>query len=687
MPCFWGLLQRGMWGMALLWALLCGSAQAAEAAAAPACAPQLLGSWGAQETVDGQRPVDGWQALKIPHAATQTWADWSGPVWYRLDWQLHCQPGAAASDAQLALAIAGIRLAGTVYWNDALLWSDRSLVEPFSRSWNMPRWWPVSVHNVNAVQTVWVRVVSPQAELTGIGYVKLGPVAAIQEEYDARFWRQRTSYVLTAGLSLTIACVALVVWLWRRSEKLYLWMGLMQLCWTLYLSVVLSLKGWPGISSGTLSLLNLVFFMLYGHCFLIFVLRFHGQRKRWLERAAWTALAAWIVYITVDSSRMRLIGELSLVWGVLVFNAGCLYAIYRALRVRAPQNLLLGAACAAMVVVAVHDIEVALRRWDNDLTWSYFIWPLNMLVLAVLLGWRVAQYMRRMEHFNEELTAHVAQARAELAQVLEREHLQALQHAKLQERVQLAHDLHDGLGGSLVRSMALVEQAPQTLSNERVMSLLKTLRDDLRQVIDTGSSAAVTVPDTPGQWLAPLRHRFMRILDEVGMQGRWQMESAWQQRPSALQCMALVRFLEEAFANVLKHSQARSVSIRCWQPTADTLALSVTDDGLGFDVPSVQAAGMSVGMRSMQARVARIGGRLEVQSIPGCTQLTAWVQLGEVAAVPPLAPVGTALSTGPVGDGAAAASSTDASAASDVPANASRNTPVNAPAKPHAATD
>lgn len=45
------------------------------------------------------------------------------------------------------------------------------------------------------------------------------------------------------------------------------------------------------------------------------------------------------------------------------------------------------------------------------------------------------------------------------------------------------------MGGSLIRSIALVEQAPQPLPNERVLSLLKMLRDDLRQVIDQGSSA------------------------------------------------------------------------------------------------------------------------------------------------------------------------------------------------------
>ena len=76
------------------------------------------------------------------------------------------------------------------------------------------------------------------------------------------------------------------------------------------------------------------------------------------------ALAVWIVYITVDSSRMRLIGELSLVWGVVVFNAGCLYAIYRALRVRAPQNLLLGAACAAVGELAWPGAGSRARRAD-----------------------------------------------------------------------------------------------------------------------------------------------------------------------------------------------------------------------------------------------------------------------------------------------------------------------------------
>lgn len=607
------------------------------------CSPKLLGSWGAKEIHEGQRPTQGWEALSVPHIASAKWTQWQGAVWYRLDWQINCPHVDGVQKGALALAISGMRQAGTVYWNDELLWSDRSLVTPMSRSWNMPRWWPVSTRDRGEVQTAWVRVVAWESEFKGLGYVQLGDMASIRDAHEVRYRHQRLSYVVTGSLSLTIACVALVVWLWRRSEQVYLWMGVMQTFWTLYLAVVLSLDPWPGLGNHTMLLLNVLFFMLYAHCFLVFVFRYTGQHWPKVEWTAWGLLAIWVMSLLWGRAVSPWQAQMSLVWGVAVFNCGCLYAMYRGLRTRKPQQLLLGAVCAVMLVVALHDIVVALRYWDNDKTWSYISWPLNMLVLAVLLGWQVARHMRRIDRFNIQLTEHVVQARTELAQVLAREHAQALQHAKLQERVQIAHDLHDGLGGSLVRSMALLEQAPQQLSNERVLSLFKTLRDDLRQVIDTGSSNSVVVPETPAQWIAPLRHRFANILDEMGIQAQWQVDPAWQVRPTAVQCLALTRFLEEAFANMLKHSRAKCVTVRCIQPRPHTWVLSLEDDGVGFDVMAVLQAGVSVGMRSMQSRIVRIGGSFEVQSRPGCTVLVASVPLVDLATQPSIPVTGSTM--------------------------------------------
>ena len=95
----------------------------------------------------------------------------------------------------------------------------------------------------------------------------------------------------------------------------------------------------------------------------------------------------------------------------------------------------------------------------------------------------------------------------------------------------------------------------------------------------------------------------------------------------------MLRFLEEAVTNILKHARARHVSVVCTQPDEQSWVLSVQDDGIGFDWPAVQQAGVSVGMRSMQTRVARIGGVLEVQSQPGCTRLTARISMTASAVV------------------------------------------------------
>ena len=96
----------------------------------------------------------------------------------------------------------------------------------------------------------------------------------------------------------------------------------------------------------------------------------------------------------------------------------------------------------------------------------------------------------------------------------------------------------------------------------------------------------------------------------------------WEVRPSALQCLGLTRLVEEALSNTIKHSRARHVHVQCTQPQPEVLCLRIEDDGVGFDVQAVKNAGVSVGMRSMQARMQRVGGELQVQSAPGATVLT-----------------------------------------------------------------
>ncbi|GAD24719.1 ATP-binding protein [Acidovorax sp. MR-S7] len=611
----------------LAWMLL--AARPAWADAPDACAPRILAVQAAKAEGEAGRPAQGWESVTLPEVWTRRWPNHGGAVWYRIDWERGC-----AGDAPVALGIDGVSVAGEVFSNGDLLWRDASLAEPLSRSWNVPRWWLLPASGLHpGVNTVWVRAVGPSALSPGLGAVRIGDAGMVAEQYAQSLWRQRTVYFINAVLCAMAGALFLLVWALRRNARgggAYGWFGLMALAWLAYLTTFLAETQWPWPDSLTRGRFGMVALVCYVLCACLFTFRFGGQRLPRVERALW-ALAALGVGAVVLAPRAAAGPWFGAVWqgAMAVFLANCVQFQWHAWRPRAGgrrvSHRLLALCWLVFVLVALNDLFSVLDRWEVARNWAALSGLLVIALVMLLLGGQLAQQMRKVERFSRALEEGVARARAELAQASAREHTRALENAKLQERMQLAHDLHDGLGAGLVRGMALLEQAREPLSNERTLSLLKSLRDDLRQVIDHGSSAGAAVPETPVQWAAPLRHRFTRILDEMEVPSEWRIATQWQGtleeggRPSALQCLLLTRLVEEALSNVIKHSQARRVCVECAQPLPGMFAVRVEDDGVGFDVQAVQRAGQSVGMRSMAARAERMGAAFTVESRPGAT--------------------------------------------------------------------
>ena len=592
---------------------------------ADTCAPRIV-SVQAAPALDGARPLTGWVDVTLPDTWSRRWPAHGDSGWYRIDWERSCTNG-----EPVALGIDGISVAGEVYNNGDLLWRDAFLVEPLSRSWNVPRWWVLPESGLQpGVNTVWVRAVGPAALGPGLRAVRLGDASTVAAQHYRTEWRQRTLYLINAVLCGMAGALFSVVWTLRRNTPAgaaYGWFGLMALTWLAYLTTYLAYTQWPWPDALARSRFSMVALVGYVLSACLFTLRFGGQRLPRTERMLWAlaALGAGTAVFVPDDVAGLWFGR---VWqgAMWVFMFNCLQFQWHAWRPR-PEgrkqlHMLLALCWLAVMALTVTTLIPGVDRWNVARNWAAFSGLLVISLVMLLLGAQLMQRVRSVERFNRALEQGVAEARAQLAQALAREHTRALEHTRLQERIQLAHDLHDGLGGSLIRSMALVEQAPQPLPNERVLSLLKMLRDDLRQVIDQGSSAGAQVPATPVQWAAPLRHRFTRILDEMGVTSLWDMPPHWQGRPSALQCLGLTRLVEEALSNTIKHSRARQVRVQCTQPQGGALCLRIEDDGVGFDVEAVRHAGLSVGMRSMMARAERIGGALEVVSSSAGTKLT-----------------------------------------------------------------
>jgi signal transduction histidine kinase len=76
----------------------------------------------------------------------------------------------------------------------------------------------------------------------------------------------------------------------------------------------------------------------------------------------------------------------------------------------------------------------------------------------------------------------------------------------------------------------------------------------------------------------------------------------------------IVQLTREVLSNVSRHAQATTCRVSLLRQGGEAL-LEIDDDGRGFDVTAMAARGM--GRSNIHDRVASMGGRLEIQSVPG----------------------------------------------------------------------
>jgi signal transduction histidine kinase len=557
-----------------------------------------------------QAPVDGWQPVSIPDFVNSRWHRFEGVVWYRLEWN-QADPAQAT-----ALVLEYINMAGAVYVNDILVGRDADLVEPLTRAWKTPRFFVLEPPLLKAGRnTLRVRVSGLAAYGPGIGRVSVGAVDAVRARYDEYLLLRVDGLRFTSAINVTLGVFFTMLWLMRRREVAFGWYGLSTLLWFGYQANFVVTRAWPFSSNHDWAVANACFLALFVGAFTMFVLRFCERRWPRAEFIMWTGIALAVTVMLLlpraasDGYRVSLV----IAAGALAVGANCLLLVlaWRDARI---EPRVLSVVALLNVLAAVHDILTLQRilflanNYYADATAFA-----NTLGIAAVLAWRYARNLDRIENFNVKLQHDVDAARSKLADNLQRQHEVEMTHARIGERLNLVRDLHDGLGGSLVGSIAAIEHAPQKLSVPYLLKLLRDLRDELRLIVDT----SVYDPQSGGSFseqLVPLRHRMTRLLDAKGIACRWSLTDLDRLHLPSAQALDVLRFLQEALTNAVKHSEATEVDVVV-QYVSGALGVAVTDNGSGLGV----APGTGAGMQSMQARARRLGGEFHVESAQGRT--------------------------------------------------------------------
>jgi signal transduction histidine kinase len=225
-----------------------------------------------------------------------------------------------------------------------------------------------------------------------------------------------------------------------------------------------------------------------------------------------------------------------------------------------------------------------------------------LLIAAPVLYFGLQMNQAMVREIEQRLLS--AELAAELASrqqtLLRAQHQQSV----LQERERVMQDMHDGLGASLSSSLLLLERGELTVEGAAVV--MRECVDDLRLVVDSLEPASQDMATLLGM----LRYRLQRRIGAAGVALRWDMDDLptleWLDPSLALD---LLRLVQEAIANALNHARATELQLAA-RPAGEEVELLIRDNGRGF--AGMPRAGR--GLRTMEARAQRLGGRLTIQS-------------------------------------------------------------------------
>jgi len=232
---------------------------------------------------------------------------------------------------------------------------------------------------------------------------------------------------------------------------------------------------------------------------------------------------------------------------------------------------------------------------------------------------------------NEE-TLRKHQERLEESEARLRELAAFLQTVREEERTHIARELHDELGQALtalrldlgwLRGKAAPLGEP---TSQRVTAALGVVEQSIVSLRRISEDLRPAMLDSLGL-AAALENHATQFAERTGIACELRMNREEFEVGDTL-ATTVFRIVQEALTNVARHAGARQVAIRIEQDATaghEGIALTVTDDGRGFDVANRTKR---FGLLGMRERVAMLGGTLEIDSQAGRgTRVAAWLPL------------------------------------------------------------
>ncbi|MCK5360199.1 MAG: GAF domain-containing protein [Gammaproteobacteria bacterium] len=192
----------------------------------------------------------------------------------------------------------------------------------------------------------------------------------------------------------------------------------------------------------------------------------------------------------------------------------------------------------------------------------------------------------------------------------------------IDERNRLAHELHDSLAQSLASLRFQVRVLDDTLQSgidekvwaemERIENSLDEAYNELRDLI-----AHCRIRNDSQDLSQNIKTLVNRYRNDTEIHFLLQIEWGTLVLPTDTE-MQVLRIIQESLRNIYKHSNANTVRVLLSKTDETDYQVLIEDDGIGFArQASNGTSGEHIGLKIMQERARRFGGKLDIESEVG----------------------------------------------------------------------
>lgn len=222
--------------------------------------------------------------------------------------------------------------------------------------------------------------------------------------------------------------------------------------------------------------------------------------------------------------------------------------------------------------------------------------------LAGVSGLRTSQGIWRWVRDRPRLSRIIQSQQQEIEAAALTLREQERRSAVLEERQRLSRDMHDGIGGQLTSLLARVRS--RGITADQLEGELTSGLAELRLMVDSLDASDGPVADA----LAVLRSRVRTQGEAAGMALEWfQSEDLNRVVADPRWILNLNRLIQEAVTNAVRHSGGERLGVEVRLTDDDRLAVTVRDDGAGFERDQVQPGR---GLSNLTFRAAQMGGSI-----------------------------------------------------------------------------